>query len=151
MITAKQMTLYEKEQFYDKLYDTISELQKKYNICNVAFVNGRFTCRRDKKKENNGCCGGCSHLCIKSGCKCKSLMCKMWICTAILNNKKLQKRAKEYFDFLEEANNFILKNNIPVGFRLSKEENFANPTREYDIFLDKDWYKCNARFVRIRR
>jgi hypothetical protein len=133
-------TTISKKRLYDKLYTKIDRFQKKYNICDVKFIDNKFTCRRDKNLPYNGCCIGCKNL-KNCTCQAKSLLCKMWICRAIIEDEELQNRAKPYFRFLEKANRIIFFYDIPIGFRMGKKASFGKDSN--DFVRTKDWYKNN--------
>lgn len=90
-----------REEIYDSLYQKASNLEEKYDPCNIS--NG--ICQREKIKSGKSfCCGNCEYL-TNTGCSVKALYCKLWICCSVekllpiifwINRSRLLKKAVRY-------------------------------------------------------
>lgn len=134
-----------KQETYIELYNLMSCFIEAYNPCNIQKQpNGTVTCVNypEGNNENVLCCGPypedigspfekkCKHLC-KTGCKTKSLSCKMWLCQKAYENLYENNTKESFIDFLE-ARDYILQilklNKILLASRASMAEVMKNKT-----------------------
>lgn len=100
---------------YDTLYDEACEVLKKYSPCNIKYDAAcGLTCTY---MTPNRCCEGCKHH-SDTGCTVRSLACKLYLCWDAGKQKKSQ-------DALTPIRQRAWVAKVPMGFRMSKEENFA--------------------------
>lgn len=124
------MNIIEKKEKYREFYETMDEIIKETNPCDVKIENGIATCRRSRRQNDTTgvlCCGGCKHLSMKKGCKVKSLACKIWFCPDAI--KSLIEKDNEidsiaFLGFKSYINNMCDYHNIPLYHRCSLKENF---------------------------
>lgn len=103
---------------YDDLYKRAEEVIAKLNPCQIQTIEGHTSCQGIETgcafmypvERNLLCCFGCEHHGKKSGCRVKSLACKLWFC-----NRKLFTHHRETIRF-HDGN----------GFR-----EFVSPNREH--------------------
>lgn len=130
-----------KEKLYDIFYDYLDKQQKKMNLCDFYPIKTNMSCCRDRKSKGvNGCCIFCEH--FKYGkCQVKSLMCKMWMCKEIYGRNQNKKSFQKYLKKLETINKLIIKYDIPMYFRASKEQTFSGMDwKGRQIWLREKWY-----------
>jgi hypothetical protein len=129
-----------KDEQYDKLVDYIDMWVNEFNPCNInKLENGTITCAGypNGNKDNLLCCSvyedgkkssvfstNCKHHCKETGCKVKSLSCKLWYCKSALKNITGHKYAIDFITVIQHVNQTIRNEEIPVKSRCSKEENF---------------------------
>ncbi len=97
----------EQKKLYLELYDQLAALQIKHNVCNIYCDSQGFHCGK-----NRFCCTDCDHL-TESGCRIRSLYCKIWFCPECIVTT-------EYRSYITEAINVIAKikeHNIPIPCR----------------------------------
>ncbi|BCS54110.1 hypothetical protein [Geobacter sp. SVR] len=59
---------------YDQMYDRAKSLLEQHNTCGWDPNAGLFAASK------KGCCIRCRHLNDQTGCRVKSLLCKLWLC-----------------------------------------------------------------------
>lgn len=107
-----KLTKTEKELIYSALYLLA---QRELDITNPCkFEHGR--CFKMSKYNYNGCCHDCEHL-TDTGCSVEALGCKLWLCGMMVD-----KHTKLYIK-LRDIEHLARKLDVPVGVRLSKEQN----------------------------
>jgi len=130
-IKPEKLTLNQKKLKYDKIYNEMSDLLKKYNVCDIHIEKGITQCIGKilmSYEDTTGklCCHNCRHL-TKHGCRVKALSCKLWICYSAIENlcNILPKEDLIYFFGMKKYLHQQLRiYHIPAGARDSKRENF---------------------------
>lgn len=114
MTVILKLSLDAQKAHYDRLYNEAEMWLKANNPCQISCGKcvGRY------KNDLGLCCEGCKHL-TPSGCSVKSLACKIWLCSTV------QWEHPEFGDALRKIEREARTLHIPLGFRMSKEENFG--------------------------
>ncbi len=123
------MTKREIERIYDDLYDKADKLFKKYNPCQFNPQTGLcnaypdIASEWDRDKAYVLCCSGCSYVkerkhqhSLKSGCRVKSLGCKLYYCDTFRNPKPKGFR-KELDKIIDVYGKVGFYNSVYVGKR----------------------------------
>jgi hypothetical protein len=141
-ITERKMRL------YDYMFLTLSEMQKKLDVCFWHNEDGAVLCRRPE----NQCCvsgGHCGFLDEQSGCRVKSLACKVWLCkqaldyvTEVASNKthEMRSSARRYLRFRKKCDFWCRALGIDLKGRSSKDEVFDPDCDKTMNMLIKRWY-----------
>lgn len=103
------------ESMYDELYAEGQAVLEKYNPCNIQ-PDG--SCTKMQYGASCYCCESCEHL-GPTGCKVKSLACKLWLCH---DARMANKEAVHKLRLIERK---ARDSGVPMEYRYSKQQNFA--------------------------
>lgn len=122
-----------KKKKYIQACNLLDYVNQKANFCNIRKTDCGIGCNSIMKyKTDQLCCDGCLHL-GESGCKVKSLGCKLYFCffgsrpSAFIELTEEQKKHESRFVALRELIiRFMVSNNVPIyADRMSMKESFA--------------------------
>ena len=103
---------------YDRLYNRAGAILKRDNPCQIQHGPDGVSCLDTRRKAARGetifrgeqlCCSGCPHLGPK-GCTVKSLICKVWLCSAAAH------KSPDTATALDAVGDAAHKQGVPMGF-----------------------------------
>lgn len=114
----QQLPIEDLSAIYDRIYDIVDMLFKKYNPCNIHTIkkSGKVVCNGRHRPTDTLCCYECSpgrgpkepHY-WDNGCTIKCLGCKLFLCEAVRNKHPLLNRK------LSKLRGIAYKYNLPSG------------------------------------
>jgi len=122
---------------YDYFYNKLDVTEKKLDVCGWKEYNGECL-RRDRI-----CCKipYTSPCLTETGCNCKSLSCKFWLCTAALSRLASTKKGRQLLAKRRIYSYWCVAFNIPLRIRCSKTNSFDDKAKEPPVDVSKsDWY-----------
>jgi len=122
---------------YDYFYDKLDAEEKKLDVCGWKEYSG--VCLR---RDRNCCKIPYTSPCFtEKDCKCKSLSCKFWLCSAALSRLALIKKGKRLLKKRRLYSYWCIAFNVPLRIRCSKLNSFDDKAKEPLIDITKsDWF-----------
>jgi len=122
---------------YDYFYNKLDTAEKKLDVCGWKEYSG--VCLR---KDRNCCKIPYPNQCLtETGCNCKPLSCKFWLCTAALSRLISSKKGRRFLIKRRLYSYLCIALNIPLKIRCSKINSFDDKAKEpfVDVSL-VDWF-----------